>query len=169
MIPWRAFWTNASPPKCRDHKAHRYNSASMFFGSGNRILPTFLAALLFAPGIASALSGMSWNGVLTDPAGTPVSHAVIMLHAASGTHDYSATTAAGGTFAISDIAAGTYEVSVTIADKEWKTATPIIIKDAATLTASLQLPDSGQELRVSNSSVAATAQASGGQRLTGTE
>ncbi len=131
--------------------------------------------------MSHALAAASWNGVLTDGSGKPVGAAIIKLHAASGGRDYSATTAADGKFVFAEIAAGAYEVSVIAADKTWKAASSVAIKDSATLSFALQLPSPGRELRIIiGAAVAATvpatasagkasAQASGGEHLSSAE
>ena len=154
----------------------------MFKHLRNRFCILGLVVLL-AGTIAGAVSAASWNGVLNDASGKPVAGAGIKLHAASG-RDYIATTAVDGKFAFAGIELGSYEVSVRIADKEWKAASPVVVKDAAALTLSLQFfslqhpgpqqpgtehPEPGQELRVVPSGAAASAQASGGEHLSSTE
>ena len=125
-------------------------------------------AVLFVSPVAGAVSGPSWSGVLGDGSGKPVAEAVIKLHSAGG-HDYSATTASNGKFAFTDIAAGSYEVSVKAAGKEWNAAVPMVVTDGATLTAALQLSSQGQELRIGGSGGEALVQASGGEHLSSTE
>ena len=134
----------------------------------------FLIVILFAARATLALSGASWSGVLTDAVGKPVAAATVKLDAVAGVLTYSATTAADGKFVFGEIVAGSYEVSVQIADKEWKAATPVVVHEAATLTTALQLADSGQTLRIVTPNEPAPAEsaatpASGGQHLSGTE
>ena len=110
--------------------------------------------------------------MLRDGAGKALAGAGVRLHSASGGRDYSATTAANGTFAFADIAAGTYEASVKVADREWKGAAWLVVKDASPLTMSLQISSPGQnpqELRIVAPSGEASAQASGGGHLSSTE
>jgi Carboxypeptidase regulatory-like domain len=140
----------------------------MFMRSRIRIHASGLIAVLLAASAAGALSGASWKGVLTDAAGKPVAGAIITLHSAGG-RDQTATTAADGKFAFAEIAAGSYEVSVQAADKDWRAADPLTIKETTALTVALQLPSQGQELRIVSTGVAATAQASGGEHLSSTE
>ena len=155
----------------------------MLIGPGNRIRTLCLSVILLAAVTTTAASAASWNGVLNDSSGKPVAEAVVKLHAASG-RDYIATTAVDGRFAFAEIELGSYEVSVRIADKEWKATAPVVVKDPAALTLSLQFsslrhpgpqqpgteqPGQEQELRVVPSGVAATAQASGGEHLSSTE
>src|SRR5579863_2298918 len=148
--------------------------------SGNplRILPLF--AILVAAAMGHALAAASWSGVLTDASGKPVGAAIVTLHAASGRRDYSATTAADGTFVFAEIAAGAYDVSVTAADKIWKATGSVAIQESSTLTFALQLLSNGQELRVGGAETApttapatdtgkASTQASGGEHLSSAE
>jgi len=147
--------------------------------SGNRILTFCLAVALLAVPVAAALAGASWSGVLRDHNGKPVAGAVVKLHSVSGEHNYSATTDTDGKFAVAGIAADSYEVSVRIADRERKAAVPFVVKDGTLLTAALQLAlvaetlagqtAPGQELRIISSGVEPSAQASGGEHLSGTE
>jgi len=144
----------------------------MFIRSGNRFHALCLIAVLVVPPLAGAVSGASWNGVLRDGAGKPVADAVIRMHPTSGGSDYTSTTAANGKFAFADIAAGTYQVSVTVAGKEWKAPASLVIKDASTLTFLLQMSFVGQtalELRIAPSSAETSAPASGGEHLSSTE
>ncbi len=140
----------------------------MFLGAGNRIRIFWVMAVLFAAPVAGAVSGSSWNGVLSDGSGKPVAGAVVKMHSAGG-QDYSATTASNGKFAFIDIAAGSYEVSVKAAGKELKAAVPMVVTDGATLTAALQLSSQGQELRIGGSGGEASVQASGGEHLSSAE
>src|ERR1700722_7831613 len=128
-----------------------------------------LAVFLTAASSAGAVSGASWDGVLRDDAGKAVADAVVRLHPASGGSDYTSKTSAKGRFAFADLAAGSYEVSVKVADREWKTANPMLIKDAAVLTLALQLASKGQEVRLVASGAEASAQASGGEHLSSAE
>jgi hypothetical protein len=136
-------------------------------------LVCLIAALMLASA-ANALSGTSWSGVLTDAVGKPVGVAVVKLRAATGNNEYSTTSGADGKFIFTEIAAGSYEVSVQNAGKEWKSPAPVIVQEAGALDMTLQLADSGQTLRIvvpneAASAGAASTQASGGQHLSGTE
>jgi hypothetical protein len=142
----------------------------------NRISILCVVALLLAS-VANALSGVSWSGVLTDGENKPVAQAVVKLYSAS--HDYTAATAGDGRFAFSTLEAGSYQVSVTLGGKEWKSASALVIKDASDLTMALQISTSTQELRIvlpnggagsvtpngEAASNQAAAQASGGEHL----
>src|ERR1051326_2556667 len=149
----------------------------MFKRLPNRFCCMFLAALLMTVQSAAALSGASWVGVLTDSIGKPVAGAIIKLHSAD--HEYRATTATSGNFEFAEIAAGTYEISVMTADRQLTATIPFVVKDATGLTISLQLTSSGQvvqaqaspgqELSRSVPKAQASAQASGGERLSSSE
>ena len=140
--------------------------------SGNQIRILWVLIALLAAPLSHALPAASWSGVLTDDAGKSVSQAIVKLHATSPGPDYTATTAPDGKFVFAEIALGTYEVSVKTAGKTWKAATPIVVKDAATLTSALQFSPDGQELRVILAPTLAPgekASASGGGHLSSAE
>src|SRR5246127_4131375 len=126
------------------------------------------AVLLISPVVAAA-SGTSWNGRLIDDAGKNVADAVVKLHSATARHDYAAATAANGKFAFAEVAAGSYECSVTVADRLGKAATPLLVKDASLLTMSLQISAKGEEVRLFSVTGEASAQASGGKHLSSAE
>src|SRR6267378_3880538 len=107
----------------------------------------------------------SWRGILRDPAGNPIDMAAIKLFAAESNREYSATTSTTGQFAFTGIAPGNYTLTVNAAGKIWTAADPVVIKDGATLTSSLQLSLQGQEHRIMAAQDAAPPQASGGEHL----
>jgi hypothetical protein len=129
----------------------------------------WLGALLLISPVVAAASGTSWNGRLIDDTGKPLPEAVVKLHSASAGHDYTATTAANGKFVLAEIAEGSYEISVMLADRVVKSAAPIIIKDASLLTMSLQIAAQGQAVRLVGAGGEGSAQASGGEHLSSTE
>ena len=137
--------------------------------SGNRICVSCLGLVALIATAAGAVSGAAWTGVLRDNFGKPLAKAVVGLHSTSGGHNYIATTAGDGKFAFTDLADGAYDVSVKVADKEWKAEARFVVKDSTTLTSSLQLSASGQELRVISSGAETSAQASGGEHLSSAE
>src|SRR6267378_3643005 len=104
----------------------------------------------------------SWSGILRDPAGNPVDMAATKLFAAGGKRGNSATTSITGQFAFTGIAPGNYALTVRAAGKIWTAADPVVIKDGATITSSLQLSLQGQEHRIAVAQDAAAPQASGG-------
>ena len=133
-----------------------------------RICLFTLMAAVFLGSAAGAESAAAWSGVLTDAGGNPAVGAVIRLHSATGNHDYSATTGANGKFVFASIAVDSYEVSIKLGGQVWRAKTPLAVKDATSLTLSLQLPSAGQELQVS-APAGAVPTPSGGGHLSGTE
>ena len=106
----------------------------MLARSGNHLrILCALTALLAAP-LSPALAPASWSGALTDGAGKPVGQAIVKLHAASGSRDYTAATVSDGKFAFAEIVPGAYEVSAATTDKTWKSATSIVFKEGDMLT-----------------------------------
>jgi len=74
-----------------------------------------LASALFlylCPWSFAAPSQASWSGVLRDNSGTPIVGVTVILSDGSGKSAYTASTKAGGEFAFSAIAPGTYKVAV---------------------------------------------------------
>lgn len=137
----------------------------MCLGMRIRIYSLSLFFVLIASCLESAAASVSWNGMLTDGTGKPVAGAVVNLHSTTEDRDYPATTASDGRFAFAQIPAGNYEVSVTLADKRWKSGSPILIQGLN--VSALQISDQNQQLRVITSEAAA--QASGGEHLSGSE
>jgi Carboxypeptidase regulatory-like domain len=140
----------------------------MFLRVLNRFCKLCVGTLLLGAPVAGALSGASWNGTLSDGSGKPVAAAVVKLHSAAGGRDYTATTAPNGRFTFAEIAKGGYEVSVKLADKEWKAGPPLLVKDRD-LTMALETSPVGQELRITSTAGEASAQASGGEHLSSAE
>ena len=115
-----------------------------------------------------AQSDAPWHGVMTDSGGDPVSAATVTLHSAEA-RDYTAD-ATNGKFDFAAIPSGTYQLSVTVAGKEWKSNTPIIVKDATPIAFSLQLTTAGQIVLVqSGTQKDLTAPAPSGQAASGGE
>ena len=127
------------------------------------------ALIVLTVSLGAAASGTSWNGVLNDGSGKPAGQAVVVLHSISGGRDYRATTTANGQFTFTDVAAGSYQLSVKSADKEWKASGPLVAKDGVAMTMSLQMASTGQELRVTTSGGEISQQASGGEHLSSAE
>jgi len=150
--------------------SHRYNSEFMPFVMGIHLHRFCLAAVLLLAVNAAALTGpaTSWSGTVTDDGGRPVAGATVKLQSPAG-NDYAATTTVEGKFAFPRLAADRYQVSVKVAAKSWRLAAPFAIDSGLTLTDSLQLSALGDELKVQKSVAETPAQASGGERLSGTE
>ena len=112
---------------------------------------------------AAALSGASWSGVLSDSTGKPLPDAVVRLHSAD--HEYTVVTAAGGKFAFAEIAGGSYELTVKVADKQWTAVAPLVISDANPLTVALQLSASGQVVLAQGNMAQEGKRAGGGKQI----
>src|SRR5580658_6410709 len=108
----------------------------------------------------------SWAGVLRDKSGNPIARAIVTLHA-KGDRTYSAKTSATGEFSFAEIAAGSYELSVSLAGKNYVAANPLIVEAEKVLTATLELSLQEGTLVVFTAGTAATAKASGGEHLSG--
>jgi hypothetical protein len=132
-----------------------------------RVLLLILA--LGAAPTAGAFARASWRGVLRDDAGKPVAAAHLELTSKAGDHRYTNTTSKDGNFILSEIVAGEYEISVESGGKTWNSHTAIMIVDGIPSNGSLQLSSRTVEVRVVPASEEASAQASGGERLSSGE
>src|SRR5579862_6274193 len=132
---------------------------------------SLIAALLIILVIPSAAKASSdWNGALTDSFGKPVQGAVIRLHSSPGMVEYSATTGVTGHFEFPGLTAGSYEISVTLTGREFKSDVAIVVKDQVSLRTSLQLSSHGLVLQeISDEIGAVSGQASGGEHLSSSE
>ena len=92
----------------------------------------------------------------------------VTLHAISQNRDHTASTSVNGQFSFADLPGGSYELSVTAADKTWRAAKPLTIKDGIVLTVGLQLSPP-EEARLSLVDEGASTQATGGEHLSGAE
>src|SRR6185312_10919345 len=138
----------------------------MSFRLGKPLHTLCLIALLVP--VAGAVALSSWRGVLRDDAGKPVSAATVRLTSTTGDRHYQATTTAGGEFALSEMVAGEYDLSVESAGKTWRMAKPTVISDGASLNGTLQL-SSQAEVRILPGGEESAAQSSGGERLSSGE
>ena len=138
----------------------------MRFRLGQPLHTLCLMATLVSAAGALALS--SWRGVLRDDAGKPVSAATVKLTSATGDRQYQAATSTSGDFALANMVAGDYDLSVESAGKTWRMAKALVMPDGATLTSALQLSQTA-EVRVLPGGEESPAQASGGERLSSGE
>src|SRR5689334_19666638 len=118
----------------------RYNSEFMSRHREKRFFGLICVCLMMLAGGAVGLT--SWDGLLIDSSGKPVAGAVVRLHSTSG-RDYRVSTTGDGKFAFSEIEPGSYEVSVQTADRESKSAGPVMVRDRA-VSFSLQVLASGE-------------------------
>ncbi|HLO05894.1 MAG TPA: carboxypeptidase-like regulatory domain-containing protein, partial [Terriglobales bacterium] len=97
----------------------------MSFRLGKFLYTLCLIALLVP--VAGAVALSSWRGVLRDSGGKPISAATVKLTSSTGGRHYQASTTGSGEFALSDILAGDYDVSVESGGKSWRMSTPLAI------------------------------------------
>ena len=127
------------------------------------------AALFILSNSIAFASSPSWTGTLHDVSGVPVSGATVILTDASGKPAYATTTTSTGEFAFSNLAEAKYEFSVTTPTASFKSASSIEIKDGVRLPTALQLSPPDKGLVYLQEQTPATLQASGGERLSGSE
>jgi len=84
-------------------------------------------------------------------------------------HESTAKTSANGEFVFAEIPAGNYALSVRVAGKEWTTASPLVVKEGAALTAALELSAQGQTVHVLTPGQGGASPASGGEHLSSEE
>ena len=107
----------------------------------------------------------AWAGVLRDNAGTPVVGATVVLADVSGKPAYTAKTKVRGEFAFAAITPAKYGVSVVIEGVTYKSAQPLIVAGAVTLTTNLQLPKSDTTLVLVQEQNGPVSEGSGGEHL----
>ncbi|MEJ2008153.1 MAG: TonB-dependent receptor [Acidobacteriota bacterium] len=112
-----------------------------------------------------AAAATTWNGVLRNNSGTPVSGAVVKLHSPTGKFDYTTRTSPDGVFSFAHIVAGDYVLSVSDYGKTWTAARLVDIKDQTSLSAGLQILPNLNQLRVVSASGNPLPWASGGENL----
>src|SRR5438309_4507733 len=110
----------------------------------------YLLVLLVIP-LAQQGNASSWTGVLRDASRNPVASAKIEIRAVNGHPIRDATTAADGTFLISGITAGAYHISVAYHQRVWSASKSVTLPEDDTISASLQLFSTTQEVLVQTS------------------
>src|SRR6202008_2341836 len=148
----------------------------MFWARQNRYFQWGWLFILWAANAAAPSGGGSCYGTLYDAAGKPLAGAEIRVRAIAGGRDYQAATSQDGTFAFAEMEAGAYEISVKTADRRATATFPVAVTNGNSLQIALQLTSSEEVVQMqspqSPSEVAgakASAQASGGEHLSGTE
>ncbi len=129
----------------------------------------FLAALFLLVPTSSSSPAPSWAGVLRDKAGSPVADAIINLYAKSNARSYTAKSSVSGEFSFADLAAGSYQLSVTLAGKTYLAANPLAVEAGKNITALLTFSRQEGTVVVLADREATTAPASGGEHLSGGE
>jgi Carboxypeptidase regulatory-like domain len=158
--------TKSLKQKC----ANRGYNAKLMLGRFHSILLSICIVLLglmipAAPGAVAA----SWQGILRDGSGQPVSGAVVRLHQTSPEREYTATTSFHGEFAFPEIAAGDYELSVVAGGVARKANRHFAVKEGEAISASLELTPQGLAIRSASAQKTVSVQASGGEHLSGGE
>jgi len=118
---------------------------------------------------SQAFASVSWRGVVSDGAGKPAGGATVTLRSRGNQPDYNAKTDALGSFVISDIVAGGYQISINWNGRTWKSATMVEIPEGKEFAAGLQLSAQSSEVLLLSARGEAGAQASGGERLSSGE
>ena len=146
----------------------------MFLPGQNRFFQWGWLFILWAASCA-ALGAGSCTGTLYDDRGKPLAGAEIRMSAFGEGRDYHVATSQDGKFVFPEVQAGTYELAVKTSNRQATAAFPLVITSGRSLRIALQLTASGQVAQMQNppapSEVAETkaSQASGGERLSGTE
>src|SRR5271165_4951734 len=131
-----------------------------------------LASALFlylCPWSLATPSQASWSGVLRDNSGTPIVGATVILSDGSVKSAYTARTKAGGEFAFSAIAPGTYKAAVVTQQGIYQAPQFLVVTEGATLTTNLQLSIADASLVLGQAQTAAASQGSGGEHLSRSE
>lgn len=116
-----------------------------------------------------ACSQTSLSGLLLNQAGGSVGNATITLQSESRSQNYQTTTSASGEFAFPAIAEGRYELAATVDGKTWRYLTPLVVEKDKFPHLELQLSSHKAELKLISANQTSSAQASGGERLSGGE
>jgi hypothetical protein len=128
----------------------------------------FVALLLVIP-LAHSHPAASWQGVLHDMAGSPISDATVKLRATTGSVEFTATTTTSGEFSFAEIAGGTYDLSVSAGGHTWKAANPLVMRDGIPLTAGLELSKQGHIVTLLTAENGASPLGTGGEHLSSGE
>ena len=128
----------------------------------------FVVFLLVSPtGNTSPLP--SCTGVLRDKSGNAIAGAIVTLRAKPEDPGFAVKTSPHGEFSFQAIASGSYQLSVTLAGKTYAAASPVTIAPGKALTATLELSLQEGTVLVSVAQAPTSAQASGGEHLSGGE
>jgi len=128
---------------------------------------TFLILSALAWGMTWAQSGLPLRGVLRDETSKPIKAALTLNDSKNG-HRYSAESSAEGNFAFTGVQPGAYQLSVKVGEREWRSATSVVVETAVSL--SLNLMSSGDVVyRAIADPKEIKAQVSGGEHLSSSE
>jgi hypothetical protein len=151
---------------------HRSERRVAILFSDSRVFITmvflFVVFLLMVPA-GNPSPAPSWAGVLRDKGGKPVADAVVNLRGKLDDGRFAAKTSAVGEFSFEAIAPGSYQLTVTLGGKTYTAANPVTMETGKTLTATLELSPQDGAVLVSAAQPPTSAQASGGEHLSGGE
>jgi hypothetical protein len=116
---------------------------------------------------ASPADSASLKGVVQGEGGNRMGQATVILHSATGSQEYTATTSGTGEFSFKAVNPGNYGLSI-VANGKTSNPIPVHVKDADNLPASLKLTPQGQ-LRMEVQAESSAPQASGGEHLSSGE
>jgi len=133
----------------------------------NSVIGLVVFLLLIPAGNSSPAP--SWAGVLRDKNGNPIADAIINLYAKSNDRSYTARSSTSGEFLFADLAAGSYQLSVTLAGKTYLSASPFAVEAGKNITTLLTLSRQEGTLVVLADREETAAAASGGEHLSGGE
>ena len=125
------------------------------------------AIVLLLPVWAAAALASSWNGVLLDAEGKVVQGAKITL--TNSSNAITAATTTTGEFAFSNVAPSSYVISVATSSATYRSGSPIELKEGTQLALNLRLSTPDKSLVFVQESIAFPTEASGGERLSGSE
>src|SRR5580700_7987573 len=151
---------------------HRSERRVAILFSDSRVFITmvflFVVFLLMVPA-GNPSPAPSWAGVLRDKGGKPVADAVVNLRGKLDDGRFAAKTSADGEFSFEAIAPGSYQLTVTLGGKTYTAANPVTMETGKTFTATLELSPQDGAVLVLAAQPPTSAQASGGEHLSGGE
>lgn len=135
--------------------------------------------MLWAVHRAQGQSSASWEGIVRDSAGKPVAGAVVRVRSSAAGREYTSTTGPRGVFDFTQVATGTYQVSIRSAGREFRGTSSVVLTHDAVLRTGLVLSESGEVVqeqpgaeKTANSPTSnpqAGSQGTGGERLSSSE
>jgi hypothetical protein len=132
----------------------------------------YLACWWVATSVGVALGGAapaSWQGVLRDAAGNPISGVPVSVRKAGAGQAVSEATDSAGKFEFASLAAGEYAVSVAHRGQEAVCRTPLVVHEGERLEVWLDLSADERELILRAPPDRSGGQATGGERLSSKE
>jgi carboxypeptidase family protein len=141
---------------------------------GQSVLPVlrrfFLCGSAFVLAVTSALASPSRTGFLRDESGKGIAGAVVTLRIPTSGREFTAKTGSSGQFEFSNIAPGTYELTISLGGHVWTLPKPLTILDSKAPNLDLQLSSSRREIViVADSADSPKSTGSGGERLSSAE